>query len=126
MTLSGASSERNSAATTFSENPGTERLTLALFLSSLSSFGAGLAPGYSVRQASRISACSLTCKSPMGDLMSTCATPSLLLCLSFALMLQAGRTQNAANRAPRDSVAVKLRLNILLLDVLLLNMGGTS
>src|SRR5258707_5426003 len=124
MTLSGASSERNSAATTFSENPGTERFTLALFLSSLSSFGAGLAPGYSVRPASRISACSLTCKSPMGDLMSTPASPSLLLCLSFALMLQTGRTQRAANSEPMVSFAITALLNVVRLDVLQLRLGG--
>src|ERR1700687_5495111 len=126
MILSGASSERNSAATTFSENPGTERFTLALFLSSLLSFGGGLAPGYTVKPASRISASSLTCRSPRGDLMSTCAAPSLLLCLSLALMLQAGRTQKAANSALRDSFAIAARLNLLRLDALMLNMGGTS
>src|SRR5580700_10830739 len=124
MTLSGASSETNSAATTFNENPGNERFTLALFLLSLPSFGAGLAPGYRDRPASWISACSLTCKSPTGDLMSTCFSPSPPL--SLALMLQPGRTQRIAIRVSTDIFAIRLGLNILLLNVLLLSMGGTS
>src|ERR1700690_215417 len=68
-----------------------------------------------------MSACSLTCKSPTGDLMSTCFSPSAPL--SLALMLQAGSRHRAAISAPRHSLAARLWLNILHIR---LNMGGTS
>jgi len=81
-------------ATTFSENPAATDLRWRSFCRRCrlsERVGAGIQRQPCVANIGLL----LTCKSPRGDLMSTCFSPSALL--SFASMLQAGSTHKAAS-----------------------------